>query len=237
MTKSIIPTQSANSEYSELISNFENKRKDVEKRLSDLKVQRTTLSADIKENSKMLLTVEQGTDVLIPTGRSSVLDQFRGILEDTKTEEERQQKIDIYKLAVSKAAEQLQEIDSELLQLSSKLKTLDNDIDFYTNYASYHDTFKNGFDGRGFNIGDPELNNPRYRAYLKSRVKINPVLTELVTAYSELENSIDKLIATYDIKTPGGLGFDPRVLLVNFRKIEVDKNTSKVSLKIEENYF
>ncbi|MHC5831408.1 MAG: hypothetical protein ACYT04_89460, partial [Nostoc sp.] len=92
------------------------------------------------------------------------------------------------------------------------------------------------YDGHGFDIGKAELNNPKYQAYLKSRVQLDPIINNLVVAYSEVENLVETLIEV-NSKNSGGLGFDPRNLKVQFRQIEVDKKTSKVSLKIEENTF
>jgi hypothetical protein len=236
MVKSIVSTKSVNSEYLELIDKAQKQRSDIEKQLSTVRVQRIALDSDIKENSTMLKAVEQGTDVLIPQGRSTVLDHFRGILEDTKTEQEKTEKINLYKAAVSKATEQLQEIDSELQRLPNELKKLDEYIDFYSNYAPYHETFKNGFYGGGYDIGKPELDNPRYRSYLKGRVTVDPILNELVATYSKVEELIDSLIELNG-QNPDGLTFDPRNLKVQFHKIEVDKKTSKVSIKVEENNF
>jgi hypothetical protein len=85
MVKSIVSAKSVNSEYLELIDKAQKQRSDIEKQLSTVRVQRINLDSDIKENSTMLKAVEQGTDVLIPQGRSTVLDHFRGILEDTKS--------------------------------------------------------------------------------------------------------------------------------------------------------
>lgn len=236
MVKSIISAKSDNSEYSELIDKAEKQRSNVDKQLSTLRVQRVHLDSDIKENSTMLKAVEQGTDVLIPQGRSTVLDHFRGILEDTKNEEEKTEKINLYKTAVSKATEQLQEIDRELQRLPNELKKIDEYIDFYRNYAPYHDTFKGGYDGHGFDIGKAELNNPKYQAYLKGRATIDPIINNLIVAYSEVESLVDELIKIHNANQ-GALSFDPRNLKVQFRKIAVDKKTSKVSLKIEENTF
>ncbi|AVH68278.1 hypothetical protein [Nostoc sp. 'Peltigera membranacea cyanobiont' N6] len=236
MVKSIISTKSVNSEYLELIDKAQKQRSDIEKQLSTVRVQRINLDSDIKENSTMLKAVEQGTDVLIPQGRSTVLDHFRGILEDTKSEQEKTEKINLYKTAVSKATEQLQEIDNELQRLPNELKKIDEYIDFYSNYAPYHDTFKNGFDGGGYDIGKPELENPRYRSYLKGRVTLDPILNELVAAYSKVEELIDSLIEI-NHQNIGGLSFDPRNLKVQFHKVEVDKKTSKASIKVEENNF
>jgi hypothetical protein len=236
MNKSIISAKSSNSECLEIIDNAKKQHSDIKKQFSALRVQRINLDSDIKQNSTMLKAVEQGTDVLIPQGRSTVLDHFRGILEDAKNEQEKTEKINLYKAALGKATEQLKEIDSELQRLPNELKKIDEYIEFYSNYAPYHDTFKDGFDGRGYDIGKAELDNPKYREYLKGRVKIEPILNELVAAYSEIEELIDSLIEI-DAKNKGGLGFDPRELKVNFHKVEVDKKTSKVSLKIEENNF
>jgi hypothetical protein len=130
----------------------------------------------------------------------------------------------------------LQEIDSELQRLPNELKKIDEYIDFYSNYAPYHETFKNGFHGGGYDIGKPELDNPRYRNYLKGRVVLEPVLNELVTTYSKIEELIDSLIEI-NHQNVGTLTFDPRNLKVNFHKIEVDKKTSKVSIKVDENKF
>lgn len=236
MGKSIISTKPVNSEYSELINKAQQQHSEIEKKLSALRLQRTYLDSDIKENSTMLKAVKQGTDVLIPEGRSTVLDHFRGILEDSKNEQERTEKINLYKTAVDKAVEQLQKIDSDLQHLPSELKKIDEYIDFYTNYVPYHETFKDSFVGRGYDIGKPVLDNPKYQAYLKSRVQVDPIINSLVEAYSEIESLLDSLIATHN-DNPGGLGFDPRELKVNFRKVEIDKKTSKVSLKIDENSF
>ncbi|MHC5827424.1 MAG: hypothetical protein ACYT04_68980, partial [Nostoc sp.] len=136
--------KSDNSEYLGLIDKAEKQRSDIEKQLSSLRVRRIHLDCDIKENLTMLKGVELGTDVLIPQGRSTVLDHFRGILEDTKNEQEKTEKINLYKVAVSKATEQLQEIDNELKRLPNELKKIDEYIDFYRNYAPYHENFKCG---------------------------------------------------------------------------------------------
>jgi hypothetical protein len=148
----------------------------------------------------------------------------------------RKEKINLYKVAVSKATEQLQEIDNELKRLPNELNKIDEYIDFYRNYAPYHETFKNGFDGRGYDIGKAELDNPKYQAYLKGRVSVDPIINNLVVAYSEIDELIDELIKI-NSKNFGGLSFEPRNFKTQFRKIEVDKKTSKVSLKIDENNF
>ena len=131
------------------------KKPDLKAQLKDLQLQESQLLADIqkqeteiKDAKTALQLVEKPLPVPVVAGVLGVFDSLKTLTDGQESETAKQLQIDNFKSAVLGCEENLERLNSELLQLKSDIVKVKEDIDFETNYLPHFQNLKAGYTKR-----------------------------------------------------------------------------------------